>query len=374
MFHRARRPAPRRLATLLAAATALLLLTGCVGGSGTADSERPATPRLADVTPVDDPKSWDGPSSAYVDHAPIEPITEGSQVLPASVVDTQGTPVTVTDTSRILALDLYGSLSRIVFDLGLGDDVVGRDVSSGFDEIADRPLVTQNGHDLNAEAILALAPTLIITDSSLGPWDTVLQMRDAGVPVVVVDSHRSIDGISTLVAQVSAAVGLPGRGEILSARLAASVDETIAAIHAVAPADPADRLRMIFLYVRGQASVYYMFGADSGADSLITALGGIDVSSEIGWTGMRPITDEGIVAASPDLILMMTDGLESVNGVDGLFEQLPALLQTPAGEHRRIVDMADTEIISFGPATPRTLEALAVAIYAPEDAVSQAAQ
>ncbi|MET0956018.1 MAG: ABC transporter substrate-binding protein [Cryobacterium sp.] len=362
-------PVPRPLRFPAIGILALaILLSGCAGTTGEGAGDLPATPRLSEVTPVADPADYVGASSARIAAEPVVPITDGAQSLPVTLTDMQGTAVTVTDTSRILALDLYGSLSRIVFELGLGDNVIGRDISSGFDEIQDRPLVTRNGHDLNAEAILALDPTLIITDTSLGPWDTILQMRDAGIPVVVVDSHRAIDTIDALVGAVSTAVGLPERGAILSSRITAAVTETTTAIQAVAPADPAEKLRMVFLYVRGQAGVYYMFGEGSGADSLVTALGGIDVSSEIGWAGMRPITDEGIIAAAPDLILMMTGGLESVGGVDGLFEHLPALLQTPAGEHRRVVDMADTQILSFGPATPRTLEALGVAIYAPEDA------
>ena len=76
----------------------------------------------------------------------------------------------------------------------------------------------------------------------------------------------------------------------------------------------------MFLYVRGQSGVYYLFGDESGADSLIDALGGIDVAGEIGWKGMRPITDEALVDADPDLLIMMTKGLESVDGVDGLVD------------------------------------------------------
>ncbi|MDO9396927.1 MAG: ABC transporter substrate-binding protein, partial [Herbiconiux sp.] len=141
-----------------------------------------------------------------------------------------------------------------------------------------------------------------------------------------------------------------------------------AAIAAVAPTDPAERLRIVFLYVRGQAGVYYLFGQGSGADDLVTALGGIDVSAEIGWNGMRPLTDEGLVAAAPDLVLVMSGGLESVDGVDGLLEAVPALQQTPAGQHRRVVDMPDSQILSFGPDSARVLEALAVGLYAPDAA------
>ena len=59
-------------------------------------------------------------------------------------------------------------------------------------------------------------------------------------------------------------------------------------------------------------------------------------------------------------------GLDSVGGVDGLLERLPAIANTPAGQHRRIVDMQDSQVLSFGPRTAEVLNSLAVAIYAPE--------
>lgn len=360
-------------AVLAALAAAALAACGPAAAGGGGDGASGGL-RLSDVTPVADPKAVEGPSTAVLADAALRPIAQDpTPSLPATVTDTQGTVVTVTDVSRILALDLYGSTSRIVFELGLGDDVVGRDISSGFAEIADRPLVTANGHELNAEAILDLAPTVIITDTSLGPWDVVLQMRDAGIPVVVVDSHRDLDNVGTLIGQVAAALGVPDAGERLAERSTAAIDEKLAQIAAVTPAQDADRLRMVFLYVRGQAGIYYLFGEGSGADSLIEALGGVDVAAEIGWEGMRPVNAEALVEAAPDLILMMTKGLESVGGVDGLLEQVPAVANTPAGQHRRIVDMADTEVLSFGPAAADVLDALAVAVYAPQQGAGAAA-
>ncbi|MBN9213147.1 MAG: hemin receptor [Microbacterium sp. 71-36] len=352
---------------LALALTAVLGLTGCTTAPGHGGAVA-TTPPLAEVTPLADPLSWEGPSTAVAAASAVVPVTDGAQVLPATLADAQGTTVTVTDTTRILALDVYGSLSRIVFELGLGDRVVARDVSTDFPEAAHLPVVTQNGHDLNAEAILDAAPTVILTDTSLGPWDTILQMRDAGIPVVVVDSRRSLEGIGALIDQVGTALGVPERAAALAARTTAAVDAKIAQIAEIAPADPARKLRMMFLYVRGQSGVYYLFGEESGADSLIEALGGVDVAGEIGWSGMRPITDEALVDANPDLLLMMTKGLESVGGVDGLVEHLPAVAQTDAGRHRRVVDMSDTTVLSFGPATADVLDALAVAVYAPEAA------
>jgi len=358
---------------VLVAAVCVALLAGCTaaagttGGAGSGTAAAVDRPALSDVTPVDDPRGWVGEQTAVSASTPVDPVAaDPVPALPVTLTDAQGTEVTVTATSRILALDLYGSTSRIVFELGLGGSVVGRDSSSDFPEIADLPTVTRNGHDLNGEAILELAPTLIITDTTLGPWDTVLQMRDAGIPVVVVDSRRDLDTVDDLIASVAAAVGLPEEGAALAARTADEIASVTAQIDRLAPRDPADRLRVVFLYLRGQAGVYYLFGEGSGADSLIDALGAVDVATEIGWQGMRPLTDEGLVAAQPDLVLVMTEGLESVGGVDGLLEQLPAIAQTPAGEHRRVVDMADTQVLSFGPTSAQTLDALARAFYAPD--------
>jgi len=358
----------RARATLLATVAALVvtLTTGCAGTAGPVAAAADGGRRLADVTPVDDPRAVTGPSTAVVADAAVRPVVEDPEPqLPVTVTDAQGTAVTVTDASRILALDVYGTLARTVFELGLGDRVVGRDLSSGFAEIADRPLVTAGGHDLSAEAILDLAPTVIVTDTTLGPWDVVLQVREAGVPVVVVDSHRDVHGAPDLVRQVAAGLGVSAAGEQLAQRTQTEIDAKVAQVAQVAPADPADRLRIVFLYVRGQAGIYYMFGEGSGSGALIEALGGVDVAHEIGWRGMRPVNDEGLVAASPDVILMMTDGLTSVGGVDGLLDRLPAIASTPAGERRRIVDMDGSQVLSFGPTTADVLDALAVALYAP---------
>jgi len=374
------RPRPRRrpratTTSVLVAATALALglATACspVVGDPAQGGERAGTtrvvPALSEVTAAEDPRAFEGVVDVSLPDAGVTPVAEDpAPVLPAEVVDAQGTTVRVTDTSRILALDVYGTLSRTVFELGLGDRVVGRDVSSGFPEIADLPLVTRDGHELNAEAILALDPTVVLTDTSLGPWNVVLQLREAGVPVVVVDSRRGLDNLGSLTQEVADALGVPDPGRRLAQRLEREVAATREQVADVAPEAVGDQLRTVFLYARGQAGVFYLFGEDSGADALIEAVGGYDVAAEIGWDGMKPLNDEALVAAQPDVVLMMTKGLESVDGVDGLLDRFPSLAATPAGEHRRVVTMDDTQILSFGPRTSEVLNALTVALYAPE--------
>jgi iron complex transport system substrate-binding protein len=363
-------PSRLRLAAVLGA-LAVVALTGCSTPAAPAPSSsvvaaNPGVP-LADLEVLADPRSYEGPSTAVLESAAIEaPAEAPPQRLPTTVTshDLAGdTRVTVDSTERILAMDLSGSIAATVFGLGFEDSVVGRDVSTTFPGTEDLPIIMSSGHTVNSEAIIALRPTVLITDGSIGPIDVVLQLRDAGIAVVFVDTDPTIEGVGELAVQVAAALGAPAAGESLARDLVADVDAKIAEIAAIAPTS--EPLRMLFLYLRGSSGIYYLFGTESGADVLIRSLGGVDVAAEIGLDGMRPMTDEAMVGANPDLILVMTDGIASVGGVDSLLESKPAIALTSAGQHRRFVDMADGEILAFGPRTADVLDALARAIYAP---------
>lgn len=323
---------------------------------------------LTDLDILADPHSYQGPSTATLAIPGLQaPGQAPSTQLPVTVTshDRDGDiEVTVTDTSRVVAIDMAGSIADTIWALGLDDSLVGRDVAASFPGSDNVPVVTGSGHSVNAEAILALEPTLVITDGSVGPREAIEQLRDVGVTVVFVENDSSFDGAARLAQDVGTALGAPDAGAELASQLTDSVDQVKAQIAEVLPTG--EPLRMVFLYLRGTAGVYYLFGDETGADDLITALGGVDVSEELGITGTRPLTDEAMLAADPDLILVMTNGLESVGGVDGLVDAWPAIALTQAGQNQRVVDMADTQVLSFGPSSAAVLDALARAIYAPD--------
>lgn len=361
-----------RMASLLLAACVALGLAGCAGAQAStgpdSDACRPAAEPLASLTLVDDVRAATGRSTACLPtHAVTAVDDTTAPAVPVSVTDAEGRPVEVTAVDRILPVDISGTIAATVFALGLGDNVVGRDASTAFAGTADLPVVTKTGHTLNAEAILELAPTVMLTDTTIGPKEVRQQLRDAGIAVVVISDERRLDTADDLVVEIAAALGVPTRGAALAERITADVAAAQAEIAAVTPAAESDRARMVFLYVRGNANVYYIFGRDSGADSLIDSVGGIDVASEIGWEGSKPMTAEALVAAEPDVLVMMTDGLASVGDVEGLIERVPAVAQTPAGQNGRVIDMSDTEILSFGPRSAEIIRALARALYAPAD-------
>jgi iron complex transport system substrate-binding protein len=354
---------------------AVLVISGCQPGSYSASPVQAAdiTNRtaLSDISWLEYPREWVGPSTATLTAHAVTPITDTppTPALPVTVTsDDLAGPrqVTITRAERIIAVDMSGSLAQTVWGLGLGDRLVGRDISTTFPGTEDLPVVTGTGHAISPESVLALRPDIIITDGTVGPIDVMLQLRQAGVTVVFIQVPPGISQASAQALRVANVFGLPAEGRQLADRIQAEIDDVVATIRQHAPTNRDDKVRIMFLYLRGSSGIYYLFGNESGAGELIEALGGIDVAGEIGWAGLRPVTDEALIAANPDLILVMTGGLNSVGGVDQLVRTKPAIGLTKAGQQRRFVDMADSEVLSFGPRTPLVLDALARAIYAPE--------
>lgn len=348
-----------------------LALAGCATSDGESQVEQTAAPTSAAETTQDgsdagkdlsDPRELTGVSHVedIGDPTPIE--GEFVQSLPTDVVDHEGTPVTVTDTSRILALDLNGNISRTVIALGLGDSIVGRTVSSTEEQLADLPVVTQEGHSLNAEAIINLRPTVILADRSIGPPEAIQQIRSAGIPVVMLNPEHSIDTVDTEIQAVADALGLPEAGIALGERTVAEIDAAREQIAGWVPEDPIDAA---FLYVRGTAGVFFILGGDQGATDLLEGVGANDIAADAGITTTTPANAEALLAVNPEVIFTMSDGLESTDGLSGLLAR-PGVADTIAGSRERIIVIPDGLSLSFGPQTADVLLAIAHALYGVE--------
>ncbi|USQ88251.1 ABC transporter substrate-binding protein [Streptomyces phaeoluteigriseus] len=320
-----------------------LLTAACAGGGTGAGASSGTSPGAASARAAAAEERLAENSIVPLEGAPPTP------VLPVTVDSSDGRRVTVEDASRILPLN--GGVAEIVFTLGLGDRVVGRDITATFEEARKLPQVTR-AHDVSAESVLSLRPTVVLADTDTGPKEAVQQIRDAGVPVVVLDPATKLSDVTARTTRIAAALGVPEAGKALNKRM----NDELAAAHAGVP--EGSRPKVAFLYLRGSAAVYLIGGKGSGADSLLAAAGAVDAGTEAGLDRpFTPITTEALAQAQPDVILMMTKGLESVGGLDGLL-QIPGIAQTPAGLNRRVVDMEDGVLLGFGPRTPLVIDIL----------------
>jgi iron complex transport system substrate-binding protein len=262
-----------------------------------------------------------------------------------SISLTTKAPLTV---SRVVVL--ANGVAEIIQSLNAESIIVGRDISSTEDSLADIPIVT-SGHQVLPEKVIALKPDLVVIDASTGPKAAIETIKAAGISVVQTPESWSLQDLPIKVRAVGTAIGAQDQAEELVKQINQSLNA----------AEVKNSPRIAFLYLRGTSSVYLIGGAGSGADTLLTAIGAIDVGAQTLDRPFNTLTAESLAALNPDVILVMSKGLESVGGIEGLLK-LPGVAQTRAGKNSAVIDVDDSLLLSFGPRTPSLVDALAKAL------------
>jgi iron complex transport system substrate-binding protein len=258
------------------------------------------------------------------------------------------TSTPVLNVSRVVVL--ANGVAEIIQSLNAQAIIVGRDISSTEDSLTDIPIVT-SGHQVLPEKVIALKPDLVLIDASTGPKAAIDAIKAAGISVVETPESWSLKDLPIKVRAVGQAIGAQDQAEELVKQLNQSIK--IAAVK--------NSPRVAFLYLRGTSSVYLIGGAGSGADSLLAAIGAIDVGAQTLDRPFNTLTAESLAELNPDVILVMSKGLESVGGIEGLLK-LPGVAQTAAGKNSAVIDVDDSLLLSFGPRTPSLVDALAKAL------------
>ena len=252
--------------------------------------------------------------------------------------------------SRVVVL--ANGVAEIMNALNAKSILVGRDISSTEKELKDIPIVT-SGHQVMPEKIIELKPDLVIIDASTGPKAALDQIRTAGIKIVETPESWTLTDIPTKVSAVASAIGATTQGDLLNQAFAKELKTSTTAT----------KPRIAFLYLRGTSSVYLIGGPGSGSDSLIQAIGATDVGAKSLPNPFNTMTAESLATLNPDVIIVMTKGLQSVGGISGLLK-LPGVAQTQAGKNQAVIDVDDSLLLSYGPRTPSLVTALAKAVAA----------
>lgn len=253
-----------------------------------------------------------------------------------------------------------GAITEIIYALGLQDRIVGVDSTSQFpaEALKDKRNVGYV-RALSAEGVLSLKPTLIMLIDGAGPPDAVSLLAESGVKIARIADGLSPEGVVAKIAAVGAAIGAGGPAERLAAQTGTRFEEL-----ATLRAGIARKKRVLFLLSlqNGRALVG---GRNSSADAIIALAGGVNVADAI--EGYKPMTDEAIAAAAPDVVLMMRNSSAHNITPDELFA-MPSFAQTPAAAGKRLIHMDGLYLLGFGPRTPMAARDLMAAIH-PEAAI-----
>jgi iron complex transport system substrate-binding protein len=273
-------------------------------------------------------------------------------------VGADGVETTIGDVSRIVSLN--GDLTEIIFELGFGENVVGVDVTTTYPPEAaalnDQGQTVGFAQQLAAEAVLRFEPTLVIGDQQVAPPEVLEQLRGAGIPVVILETQTTLDGVETKILEVAEILGVPDEGGELAERVMGEID----AARALAATDDSDP-KIAYVYVRGP-QVVFLFGAGMPTQGMIEGAGAIDAGAEAGVFGPAPLTPEALVAAAPDLIVLPEAGLAALGGIEAFLE-LPGVAETPAAQNDAFLDYDEAYFFNLGPRAGQALDEFVRDLY-----------
>lgn len=263
-------------------------------------------------------------------------------------------------------LPLGGSVTEIVYALGEQDRLVGRDTTSNWPPEANALPDVGYVRALAPEGVLSVSPDLIIAEDGAGPPEAVSVLKAAGVPYVTVDESYDAEGVLKKVDAVAGALGVAEKGRALHEKLAA--DLKAAAERSATVGTPKKVLFVLSL----QGGRVMAGGTGTAADGIIRLAGAENAMPDI--QGYKPLTDEAVIQAAPDVILMMrrgddkadaeANGGNSHTAAKQAALAIPALAQTPAGRSGALVMMDGLKLLGFGPRTGAAAVELHDLIYA----------
>ncbi len=112
----------------------------------------------------------------------------------------------------------------------------------------------------------------------------------------------------------------------------------------------------VISFVNGRAMVA---GRKTAAHEIIALSGAVNAVD--GYEGYKPLSEEAIVAAKPDVILVMQRGKDSISS-ETIFASA-AFALTPAAKDKSLIAMDGLYLLGFGPRTAAAARDLAVSLY-----------
>jgi iron complex transport system substrate-binding protein len=116
------------------------------------------------------------------------------------------------------------------------------------------------------------------------------------------------------------------------------------------------RVMFVMSLLNGRALVA---GKNTAANEIIQLAGGLNAID--GYEGYKPVSDEAIIAAKPDVVLSIARSRDSVEA-EAVFAH-PAFALTPAASNKAFISMEGLYLLGFGPRTAAAARDLSLKLY-----------
>jgi iron complex transport system substrate-binding protein len=255
-----------------------------------------------------------------------------------------------------------GVVTEVLYALGLQDRIVGVDTTSQWPpEALKEKKSVGYVRALSAEGVLSLKPSQVIAVEGAGPPDALALLKESGTPITMIPEALTPQAVVSKITAIGKAAGAAGPAE----QLATSVKSRFEQLDKLRAGLPG-RKRVLFV-LSLQNGRTMVGGRNTTADAIIALAGGVNAAGAV--EGFKPMTDEAIITAAPDVVLMMRHSSAHNAGPDELFA-MPAFSQTPAAKQKSLIRMDGLYLLGFGPRTPDAARDLMAELY-PDAKIAQ---
>ncbi len=223
-------------------------------------------------------------------------ISPVSTVFPMTVTDDLGRTITL-DKAPQRIISLSPSNTEILFDLGLGDKVVGDTIYDDYPAAAVNKPHVGGYSDIDVEKVVSLAPDLILAED-IHKADVIPTLEKMGYKVYALLPHN-LDEIMASVSTIGRLTGANSEAK----RVTNDMQERIKTV-----TDKTEGLKDTqkprVLYIIWHDPIMSS-GTDTPSYDMITKAGGTSVVSKA--TGFPTISLEAVLAADPQVVICNVD-------------------------------------------------------------------
>jgi iron complex transport system substrate-binding protein len=251
-------------------------------------------------------------------------------------------------------VSLAPSNTEILFAVGAGDQVVGRDELSDYPQQA-QGLQSVGGSlgEFNQEAIVALKPDLVLA-AEINPPELAKALEDLGLTVYYLSNPTTLEGMFANLEVVGKLTGHEAEATALVESLrdrVAATDERVAAV--------TEKPTVFYELDSTDPTKPWTAGPGSFVDLLISRAGGQNIGAQLP-SAWAQLSLEQLVVANPDIIVLG----------DSAYGETPETLKARSGwdtldavKNSRIFPFNDDLVSRPGPRLVDGLEALAKLLH-----------
>jgi iron complex transport system substrate-binding protein len=195
-------------------------------------------------------------------------------------------------------ISLAPSNTEILFAIGAGQQVIGRDEFSDFPvEVKDIASVGGSMGKYSLEQISALHPDLILA-AEINTQEQVKSFEDLGLAVYYLSNPKDLEGLYQNIQIVGQLTGKVKE----SGELVASLQKRVKAVTDLRKSETAP-VKVFYEMDGSEPSKPWTAGKGSYVDVLLTLAGGANVANDAG-EGWIQYSQEALIVANPDVILL----------------------------------------------------------------------